>query len=699
MNRNLKGILAGLIAVGTFVPNVLAATSSSTSKQFISSITLDESVIAKPYGLVAKEGSTNTTYMPVYYLNEAMKAAGFTAKWDGKTKTWAVTSSKKNFDFSGISVGSGNTTITVNGTVVKKVNTISHKDPAGGPKAQVTTYVPIYYVNQLLSAIGVQNVWNGATHQMTEKSPLVVATGTYGAASGAAKQVSKDIWVSGNNVTLQNLNVSGDIFLDPGADGTVNLTNVTASGKIVVLSGADHSIHLTGTTANSVDVHTSTPVDVDVSDSTLGTITLTDGSGTNTVTLNVTGGQVGDVNDNSGGPVVLKGDGYSVVNVDGTNTIEITGQVQSLNITAANTQVVVDSGASVGTLTVSDSATGVALENNGTITTLSNSSSTAVDVSGTGTVTTTTGSTTGGTTPPVGGGGGGSVGPSGPPTVTLTAAEQATLAKVATELQAIHDNLTPDEMAAVKTAQASVNALTPDDIAGILYGKNATYDTLPAANEQTLVTALQSMLPLYYTSLESDISSDDVQNLYDEIWSLDNNITVDDLYNFYKDFKTDLMTQVGEALLSDQSISVTDIVSTALSSAATESGFDGLLTEYGLHVSDIPAIESQMASDIAGYTAAEQALITAAGETMFNVTQDGMHLELTFSANAPDGLSGTSVPAEYVTWSSSNPSAVAIDPTTGVPTLVTSDATTVLTATVDGFTVFSQEYTVPVLPL
>jgi hypothetical protein len=67
LNRNLKGILAGLIAVGTFVPNVLAATSSSTSKQFISSITLDGSVIAKPYGLVAKEGRTNTTYMPVYY--------------------------------------------------------------------------------------------------------------------------------------------------------------------------------------------------------------------------------------------------------------------------------------------------------------------------------------------------------------------------------------------------------------------------------------------------------------------------------------------------------------------------------------------------------------------------------------------------------------------------------------------------------
>lgn len=599
MNRNLKGILAGLIAVGTFVPNVLAATSSSTSKQFISSITLDGSVIAKPYGLVAKEGSTNTTYMPVYYLNEAMKAAGFTAKWDGKTKTWAVTSSKKNFDFSGISVGSGNTTITVNGTVVKKVNTISHKDPAGGPKAQVTTYVPIYYVNQLLSAIGVQNVWNGATHQMTEKSPLVVATGTYGAASGAAKQVSKDIWVSGNNVTLQNLNVSGDIFLDPGADGTVNLTNVTASGKIVVLSGADHSIHLTGTTANSVDVHTSTPVDVDVSDSTLGTITLTDGSGTNTVTLNVTGGQVGDVNDNSGGPVVLKGDGYSVVNVDGTNTIEITGQVQSLNITAANTQVVVDSGASVGTLTVSDSATGVALENNGTITTLSNSSSTAVDVSGTGTVTTTTGSTTGGTTPPVGGGGGGggSVGPSGP------TPEQQEIANMVADLQAVHTDLTPEGLTAVQAAEANLKALTPGEWDTIIYP-----DSTPNPDVVSAVSSVVGLLT--YTGVTQDPNTA-VNDTLDQLNTVYPNITEDDLYDFFVSFKGALKGQIGDILSGDASKSTA--IATALETAVSENTeFKGLLGNVGLSVDSLSQIWSNVEGQVDPDGSALNALISAA---------------------------------------------------------------------------------------
>ncbi|MDP4128159.1 MAG: cell wall-binding repeat-containing protein [Bacillota bacterium] len=51
------------------------------------------------------------------------------------------------------------------------------------------------------------------------------------------------VYINGNNDSLKNVTIKGTLFIDPGANGTLNLDNVTAS-QTVVLSGAEDGIHL-----------------------------------------------------------------------------------------------------------------------------------------------------------------------------------------------------------------------------------------------------------------------------------------------------------------------------------------------------------------------------------------------------------------------------------------------------------------------
>lgn len=105
------------------------------------------------------------------------------------------------------------------------------------------------------------------------------------------KKISDDIYVKGNNITLQYLDVTGTIFLDPGPTGSVNVNNVNAK-NVKVLSGATQSIHFnylnadtitvdstsnvrivsTNTTVNNIEIKTYTIIDNE--SGSLGTITV-----------------------------------------------------------------------------------------------------------------------------------------------------------------------------------------------------------------------------------------------------------------------------------------------------------------------------------------------------------------------------------------------------------------------------------------
>jgi YVTN family beta-propeller protein len=112
--------------------------------------------------IVRMEGTTPTTYMPIWYVMQLLKPMGITSTWDGKE--WHMTTSSTP-ELSNIPAGSGKTGIYLNGTLVQEVTTVAATDASTG---KATTYMPIWYVMQLLKRVGLQSTWNGATWTVTK---------------------------------------------------------------------------------------------------------------------------------------------------------------------------------------------------------------------------------------------------------------------------------------------------------------------------------------------------------------------------------------------------------------------------------------------------------------------------------------------------------------------------------------------------
>lgn len=267
MKRAITGIAAAGLALGMMVPAAFAATTTSTVQWKSVNITAG-SYTAAPKGFTADDyGSTTpTTFAPVYYVQQAMKALGYTVKWDG-TNLWVTTPANATPDLSNISVGTGNAGIYVNGTLVKKVYTQVMKDPLGGAHAVNTTYVPIFYIDALLKAAGENATWDGSGWAMT--APSAVATALT-AKQTAATKVEADFngpVASGTAVTLtQNGTTynttatwSADMktaTLDTGYNlpaGTYTVTAGSMTGTVTITTAVPSAINVTSAGLSAVD--------------------------------------------------------------------------------------------------------------------------------------------------------------------------------------------------------------------------------------------------------------------------------------------------------------------------------------------------------------------------------------------------------------------------------------------------------------
>lgn len=120
-------------------------------------IVVGGAIISTPYARV----NGGTTYMPIWYIGNALKQFGIAPVWDYSNRIWSLTlPSTVSANFSNIGVGSGNTDIYVNGQLIKRINTYPWLDPGTNDKSS-TVYAPIYYIQQILNAAGIYNTWNG----------------------------------------------------------------------------------------------------------------------------------------------------------------------------------------------------------------------------------------------------------------------------------------------------------------------------------------------------------------------------------------------------------------------------------------------------------------------------------------------------------------------------------------------------------
>lgn len=116
--------------------------------------------------------ANGTTYMPIWYVMQTLNQVGYKSAWNGHV--WAVTSPQSTSFH--LNAQTGHTSIEVNGQIAEvDVPTIAAKDPLSGV---FTTFMPIWYVQQLLNNVGITtDTWNGTTW-------------TIGTASGASTKTS-----------------------------------------------------------------------------------------------------------------------------------------------------------------------------------------------------------------------------------------------------------------------------------------------------------------------------------------------------------------------------------------------------------------------------------------------------------------------------------------------------------------------------
>jgi spore germination protein YaaH len=150
----------GLTCVSFLMP--LSVNAYTNSSQQLKSIYLNGQLISRPYGAVYN----NTMYMPIWYVMQVLNGLGMTNTWNGST--WSITTPTNwNPDLSNVSTSSGTKSIILNGTLVQRINSRAYTDPSSG---HATTYMPIWYVMQILQRVLVHSNWNGSTWTLATNS-------------------------------------------------------------------------------------------------------------------------------------------------------------------------------------------------------------------------------------------------------------------------------------------------------------------------------------------------------------------------------------------------------------------------------------------------------------------------------------------------------------------------------------------------
>jgi cell wall-associated NlpC family hydrolase len=156
--KSLVSLCAGTIcasfAIAMTPTTALASVNTGTTSQ--KAIIFNQQIVNEPYGFV----HDNTTYMPIWYLMQALDKLNIQSTW--QHNTWNLTTSGQP-NLSGVQAGSGSSSIIVDGTLVQKVDELVATDPSSG---QATTYMPAWYVMQVLKRLNVNSNWNGSIWQI-----------------------------------------------------------------------------------------------------------------------------------------------------------------------------------------------------------------------------------------------------------------------------------------------------------------------------------------------------------------------------------------------------------------------------------------------------------------------------------------------------------------------------------------------------
>jgi hypothetical protein len=167
--------LSGALTAMTFAVQAEAA---SQTTYYNTRIVLNGSVVSQPKHIVAVDPWSNiqTSFVPVWYVNQALARLSIQVTWDGRVLNFVLPqgmSADLSHPASPVPINARTLGIAINGTIVGYAPRQVARDPAGG---QQTTYVPVYYLQQALKRVGITATWDGTTWAMTSSFAAPQAT-------------------------------------------------------------------------------------------------------------------------------------------------------------------------------------------------------------------------------------------------------------------------------------------------------------------------------------------------------------------------------------------------------------------------------------------------------------------------------------------------------------------------------------------
>lgn len=152
----MKTTSGGAAPSGTAPNLTLSSNSSHASVTYQQKrLIFNGAVLSTPMGFTL----SNTAYLPIWYVTPLLDKMGVKSTWDGHH--WALTlPSSMHPDLSHLPTGSAPDTISLNGVVVAKDTIAVYNDPSSH---QPTTFVPIWYLMQVLDRLQAQSSWDGTS--------------------------------------------------------------------------------------------------------------------------------------------------------------------------------------------------------------------------------------------------------------------------------------------------------------------------------------------------------------------------------------------------------------------------------------------------------------------------------------------------------------------------------------------------------
>lgn len=188
-----KSSLVFAVAMGVVVSiSQIGSTALATTSSYESTvIRINGNTASTPKHLVAIDPSSKnyTSWLPLYYVEQVLNELGSHSSWNGVGGSLNLTvSAPLSGNFPPVqTITDRNMAFIVNGTTVEYAPRLIADDPASG---KPTTYVPVYYLSNVLKRLGITSSWNGTTWGLTNSS---------NASSGTSSSTSENVVVGTAN--------------------------------------------------------------------------------------------------------------------------------------------------------------------------------------------------------------------------------------------------------------------------------------------------------------------------------------------------------------------------------------------------------------------------------------------------------------------------------------------------------------------